>query len=344
MLSDLSFAPLMGPDYYFVGDPRYFRVVYTINGHMDDGMRAWRINPVVIRSGVRQLWQQGVREIENHQGQVIRIPADRRCPDQIFAADPLLAFINEDGIKTALVSRMKYAERQAEVSPARSAARQAGFQTIESDCVREGSGDTLFDPNYGLWFVGVGKRTNRGAGQQLEKISGRPVIELPTLDDHFYHIDTFMSFLPHGHVMLYRDAMTPLSYALICKLYPAEKRLEMDRRAAMTFAANPQIITEYMTTGDRRHTVVMPEDCPPKILGQLRAWGYNVETIDIKAARRAGGGIHCCFQRVWDLRKYPLQLLPEDLFQRPEKKAGGFIPERGYLAWGTAPRSSILVT
>lgn len=329
-------------DFYFVSPPNYFRVVYNINGHMGEGMLAWKKNPDIIRSGIRALWRQGVAEITRHKGTLIEIRPDQRCPDQVFAADPLLAFIAEDGTKTALISRMKYAERKYEVIRARQAAKAAGFSVIESNCTREGSGDTLFDPNHGIWFIGVGKRTDPGAGKQLQEITGRPVIEIPTSDEHFYHIDTFMSFLPNGHVILYKDAMTPEAYKMICELYPEDKRLEIDRRAAMKFTANPQILTEYLARGEQRHTVVMPKDCPEKVTDKLRAWNYQVEFIDIKAARRAGGGIHCCFQRVWDLRKHPLKTLPEGFLNHITMRNAILPSRKKVIAWGLETRSDFL--
>lgn len=326
----------ISPDAYFVSQPSYFKVIYSINGHMNQGMLDWQKNPDLLLSGIRSSWRKGVEEIVRHQGTLIHINPDPLCPDQVFAADPLLAFVADDGTKTALISRMKYKERSREVKRAREAASKSGFKIVESDRIREGSGDTLFDPNYGIWFTGVGKRTAPGAGMQLNQLSGRPVIEIETRDDHFYHIDTFLSFLPGGHVILYKDAMTPEAYKMICTLYPDEKRLEIDRRAAMTFAANPQILTEYRPNGQRAHTIVMPKDCPKKVTAKLQAWGYHIEQIDIKAARRAGGGIHCCFQRVWDLRKYPLQVLPEGLLNSIVASNASLPARKQMLAWGVA--------
>jgi len=138
-------------DEYFCCSFRFFRVVYAINGHMHDGMRAWQQNRSIILANAHSLGHTINASIKKF-GHTLRfIQPDQRYPDQAFAADSSLLFINDKGEKTALMSRMKYLERQGEVEHAREAARKAGFRFIEPDkCLREGSGDTIFDPS-GSW-------------------------------------------------------------------------------------------------------------------------------------------------------------------------------------------------
>lgn len=301
------------PDIFLASPPDHFRIVYAINDHMHEGMLEWKKNGPKIYKDIQAFWRAGAQEITKRGAQLIVIPADVNCPDQVFAADSSLTFIKEDGDIIALMSRMKYPERKAEVEHARKPLQEAGFTLIESDCIREGSGDTLFDPNTGMWFLGKGKRTAPGAGQQLSVLSERPVVEIPTIDEHFYHLDTFLTFLPKGHVMFYKDVMTPGAYEFLCSLYPVNKRLEINREAAMKFSTNIQMIAEDKNRSPLDHTLMISADCPQDVKQQLREWGYQLKPLKIRAARLAGGGIHCCFQRVCDLRRYPLRVSPGQL-------------------------------
>ncbi len=309
-------------DSYVVGDARFFSVLYSINGHMDEGQKAWRRDPVGIRQGALDLVRACAAEVTSRQNSLIRIPGSKYCPDQMFVADQGLYFIKDDGQKTALMSRMRHPERRPEVPHARRIMLQQGYKVVESRDYREGSGDTLFDMNHGIWFTGTGKRTAPGAGRQLHEVSGRPVIEIPTIDDHFYHLDTFLSFLPKGHVVLYKDAMTSDAHKLICKLYPPEQRLEIDRNAAMALAANIQIISDYRD-GTRKDVLLIPEEAPKRVKNQLKKWGYDIVEVSVGAALKAGGGIHCSLQRIWDLRQFPQQALPPEFIQGLQGYRGG---------------------
>jgi len=305
-------------DIYLACRPDHFCVEYVINGHMINGYMAWLNNSDHIFATVHRFWKDTAATITDHGNKLITALHDPRCPDDVFDADSSISFRGEDGKFYALMSRMKCPERRAEVNHARRALRAAGFRTVESDCVREGSGDTLFDPNFGIWWTGIGKRTSPGAGRQLSALSGRPVIEVPTIDDHFYHLDTFLSFLPSGHVVLYKEAMTAETYNTICSLYPADKRLELTKSEAMAFGANLQIVTAYAKDNAQTHHVLIPHDCPSRVAETVKEWGYEVKPVNISGVRHAGGGVHCCFQRVWDLGRHPMRL-PDDFNTPPHR-------------------------
>lgn len=303
-------------DLFLAARPSYFRVSYSINGWMN--LEAWRERPQAILAGVKLFWRVVGLEITNNGDELIRAPGHRLFPDWVFAADPCVAWIDENGQRRALMSNMKHPERKGEVDVWRqNILPRNGFETTDSILHREGSGDSLFDPNYGIWWTGVGERTAVGAGEQQSQLTGRTVIELQTKDHHFYHLDTFLSFLPSGHVVVYKDALTEKDYKTLCSFYPHDKRFELTKGEAETFAANLQFVTKYGPKGrSLSHKVFVPKDTPPRLARTLRDWGYRVKPVDVSGVRLAGGGTHCCFQRVWDLRRFAEKALPDALLER----------------------------
>ena len=303
-------------DLYLAGNPDQFRVEYVINDHMDiDG---WKKDPAGILSSIKAYWNAVSAQITGSGNRIIVAPANKLYPDSIFAADSCLAWIDEQGKPNALISSFKHPERQGEeqvwkdrLLPA------AGFNIVQSISKREGSGDSLFDPNYGIWWTGVGQRTDVGAGEQQSQVTGRTVIELQTQDGSFYHVDTFLAFLPKGHAVVFRDAMHPKDQQTLCDFYSADKRLELTKDEAMSFAANMQVVTNYNWRGKiRSHTILLPQDTPQRVSDVLKGWGYKVQPVDVSGVRLSGGGSHCCFQRVWNLKRYAEKALPSVFLQR----------------------------
>lgn len=290
--------------------PDGYRVVYSINAHMDQGQRKWARGEARYRSITRSFHRGVAGDLTNQGARILKATPDRRLPDAVFAADCCLAFIGEDGVRRALMSKMRHGERKGEVDHWRRLLRNNQFITAESDCNREGSGDSLFDPNFGIWWTGTGKRTDVGAGRQQSEITGRPVLEIKTIDNHFYHLDTFLAFLPDNRVMVFKDAMTKADYEKLCCFYPDDRRLEMTKKEAMALGANVQFFST-MENGEEKHTIFVPKDCPSRFSEQLSSWGYNIRIVDTSGVGLAGGGTHCCFQRVWDLREFPLRELPQ---------------------------------
>jgi len=181
--------------------------------------------------------------------------------------------------------------------------------------------------------MGVGQRTEPGAGKQLSEISGRPVIEIPTEDPFFYHADTFLSFLPGGHVVVYKDALPQAAVDVLKQFYDDKHMLVINRSEAMTFAANLQSISQYYPKKKPIHHVLLPADCPRRITDKLESWKYKLIPVAIKALRHAGGGLHCCYQRVWDLREYPLQPLPTHLNELIAQRNQGLTEKRRLRVW-----------
>src|SRR5262249_50518968 len=147
--------------------------------------KAATLHPIVVSE-----WRKGREEITKRGHMFIEGRPNAACPDHVFVTDHFTAFIMPDGERRAILSSMRYQERQPEIEEARKMLLKGEFHIASSDCRREG-GDVRYDHSYGFWINGVNMRTAPGAGKLLSRLSGRPVLEIPTINEYYYHTDTF---------------------------------------------------------------------------------------------------------------------------------------------------------
>src|SRR5580704_17453948 len=175
------------PSDFFGIPPEYFSIPPdAINPSMIKGREAWLINPEPILGGVKATWVAGREAIVSRKHNFHEGRPCPKHPDHMFAMDHSVPFVTDAGKKVAIVAQMKYPQRMYEVIEASEMLTKAGYELVWSDLCMEG-GDVRFDRRYGYWIVGIRDRTEAGAGKILSEESGRPVLEVPTIDLIYYH-------------------------------------------------------------------------------------------------------------------------------------------------------------
>lgn len=242
--------------------------------------------------------------------------------DQIYTADPAFTLINTKGGIDVLRSRFTNQSRQPEVTAfvemvkaiaadQNSPVSGAAVTVREALNPVEGTGDAYYDPFRDVIFAGYTNnpdpndpcsgRSSIDAHVEMEQLTGVEVVSLEVVEPCF-HIDTCLTPLPSGHMLIYKAGMTDDAYnKLIQKAFvdrgldPAEYAIHLSENDALNnFVTNllhlgdKLIIPQF---GDNGEEGVEPID--PALLQRLRDIGYEVFVHNVSQFIKAGGAMHC---------------------------------------------------
>lgn len=262
-------SPLSWGQSYLMCPPDYFDVVYAINPWMEP-------DTPVDRALAHDQWQAVVAAIKGAGGTVHTTPAVAELPDMVFTAN-----IGILDATTFYPGQMCHPERRAEVTSATTWMSTRGYSVsgdgLSADIVQEGIGDAL--PVRGVLIAGYGQRSTLAAHDRLRGLLGTPIVSVELTDPRFYHTDLVLCPLDERRAMVIPSKIAnpgPLLDLI------AEPLILNDDEAA-TFCINSIVVGR---------TVIMPA-CPPRVERQLRAWGFDVDVVDVSEFIKAGGAIRC---------------------------------------------------
>ncbi|GAB2900153.1 arginine deiminase-related protein [Streptomyces mayteni] len=263
------------PRRYLMCEPRHFDVAYAINPWMDPA-------GTVDRELARAQWAALVDAYRAHGHTVETIEPVPGLPDMVFAANSALVHGGR-----VLGARFRAPQRQPETDAYEVWYKAAGYAVREPDEVCEGEGDLV--PVGGRVLAGTGFRTSPGAHEEVREHFGLPVVTLPLVDPHFYHLDTALFALDDGtpgDIAYYPDAFAPEARDTLARLFP--DALLATREDALAFGLN--------SVSDGRHVFVAPQAAG--LAGRLAERGYVPVPVDLSEIHKAGGGIKCCTQEL----------------------------------------------
>lgn len=229
--------------------------------------------------------------------QITLVTADERLSDQVYTADATLSLLEGDK-RYCFISNFTHPHRQKEA--------HYHLQHLEAlhitDLIQmqhcfEGAGDNLYDPFRDVYWSGytldrahpAAGRSDSKAHLDLQQATGITVHSLNVMRP-FFHIDTCLSCLSRGHMMVYPSGMSAQSYDTLVRegifefgLDPKASIIEVTEQEANAYACNA------INIGNK---VVLPE-CGYRVPQILESLGYEVHTVDVSAFLGAGGGPHC---------------------------------------------------
>jgi N-dimethylarginine dimethylaminohydrolase len=208
--------------------PDYFGVDYIINPWMEN-----QVGQAALPRAQAQ-WENLRRNLAAHSDIAFVAPTPG-LPDMVFTANAGLAIDDK-----AVVSRFHAKERRPEerLFCEWFETQRYSIAPWPANVPFEGAGDALLDHARGLVWCGYGWRSGEEASQYLEKIFGRRAIALKLVDARFYHLDTCFCPLTGGWLMYYPAAFDIASQETIRAIVPAERRIEVGEKDALSFACN----------------------------------------------------------------------------------------------------------
>lgn len=268
--------------------PEHFEVAYSINPWMQPLDWQQRRGELAIRSGAG--WRRLHDTLQGLGVETLLLRPLAGLPDLVFTANAAVVL---DGI--VLPARFRHAERQGEEAPVRRFLDSMRDQGVIEEVVPmppgirlEGAGDCVWDAARQLFWLGHGQRSDAAAAGVVREVFGQEVVPLQLVDPRFYHIDTCLSPLPRGEVMLVPEAFSPDGMAEIRKRVPADQLIELSREDAASFAANAIVL------GDD----IVLSKCSAPLRRRLAERGYWVHEVSIPEFALSGGSCFCLTLRL----------------------------------------------
>lgn len=202
-------------------------------------------------------------------------------PDMVFTANAGLA---RNGV--VAISSFYHPERQGEEPHFRRWFCEAGYEVIDlpRETPFEGEGDALFSVDGSRLWVGYGPRTSEASHRALQQVwKGVEVVGLRLVDPRFYHLDTCFAPLEDGSVMYYPPAFDGASLRKIEEFYPAEMRIAVSEKDALSFACNAVNVGKTIVLN--RISVDLEQE--------LMRRGFDVVQVELDEFLKAGGAAKC---------------------------------------------------
>ena len=229
----------------------------------------------------------------------IELDAIHENPDLVFTADGSISLAAE-GQTTTILSSFLNPNRQGEEQYYTDYFNAQTKRTlIQSPYAFEGNGDCLYDPFRDCFWSGYHanpdpKTAHEGRGDIRANTWLAQQMSIPAhnLENNapYYHIDTALSPLPRGHIVVFEGGLTQQGYNHLgntaikkFNLNPDEYLIKISAEDANKFACNIRCIG---------NTLVMPE-CSIALQDQLKYAGYEVITTPVTAFIAGGGAVHC---------------------------------------------------
>ena len=275
------------PDTILMVSPRGYRVEYAINPFMKDAQG--RLKQVDAAKAEAQ-WKQ-IKGLYEKLGLTVEVlDGDSTFPDMVFCANQCFPFIDKNGRKSVVLSRMRSPERQGEVRHFGVWAESKGYQVHAiTDCFFEGCGDALWNFETGEVFGGIGPRTEARAYDQLEKIIGQSVHRLKLCDPNFYHMDTCLSILNKNTAAYVEAAFNQEGRALLkqkfSNLIPIKMNEALECFAGNCFSPNGKDVLLHPGATD--------------LTANLRQLGFTIHEINTSEFLKAGGSVFCMKQTLF---------------------------------------------
>jgi len=182
----------MTPEKILMCKPEYFDVNYAGNEFMKDN-----INNVDKTEALKQ-WEDLKKTYESLGFKVELIEPAKDLVDMVFTANQSLPFLDNDGRKKVILSKMKNEQRKEEVKHFKEYYTGLGYEIKELPSeieYFESMGDCVIDYDRNILFGGYGFRTQENTFDFISDYSNFNIIKLRLVNPVLYHLDTCLSIL-----------------------------------------------------------------------------------------------------------------------------------------------------
>ena len=268
--------------------PDFFGVHYAINPWMDPA--EWGKDARALAAASHDQWLELHAVLSDLGAWIELMPAAAGLPDLVFTANAAVVMNRK-----ALLARFRFPERRGEeahVAATFRALQSRGvideIATLPEGVTLEGAGDCVFDRTRSLFWLGYGPRSDAAAASVVEDTFGLDVVPLELVDPRFYHMDTALSVLPCGEVMVVPEAFSARGREIIAAHVPAAQRIGIGGSDAEKLCANAVCI------GD----ALVMSSCSERLRAQLCERGYRVIATPLTSFLRSGGSAFCLTLRL----------------------------------------------
>ncbi len=216
--------------------------------------------------------------------------------DMVFCANQSFPWVMWNGEKIALMSRMRFENRQNEIPYIEDFYKDNGYRIIElqSKYHFEGMGDMIAHPGKRLLYGGYGFRSDKNVYEEIARILDAPIITLELINENHYHLDTCFLPLNHAEVLIAPDAFSPESITIIRKMFEGVYEIP-ENEAIEGFACNAHII--YGTNKSGSAAIIQRNN--PVSLNIVQQSAHSVVETDTSEYMKSGGSVFCMKMMVY---------------------------------------------
>jgi len=284
-LKDVAVRP--EPLHVLMVSPDHFDIVDVKNIHMSGN------EGQVDKEKSRAQWQAiyDIYTLEKNNGNIDgmhTLPGAAGCEDMVFAANQSFPWIDEQGHKKVVMSRMRHESRAKEVPYFEAYYKNIGYHIIPppGKGLLEGMGDLIPLPGRKLIFGGYGHRTDPDTLQSLSTILNTQIIPLKLVNESFYHLDTCFIPLNIHTALVVKEAFEEEDFKLIQLLFPEVIEIPL-YEAEDGFALNAHVVQGH------KNPFAIIQERNLFTADVLRQRGYTVYETDTSEYMKSGGSVFC---------------------------------------------------
>ena len=260
----------MGNITVLMSSPEYFKVEYSINPWMIEGVE-------VDLELAKEQWENLKSTIEDAGAVVKVVPPHEQYPDLVFTANS--GIVKEDKV---LIANFKFQERQGEEEIYSKWFSENGYEVsrIPSEFKFEGRGDAFVLGEYLVGSYGI--RSDKEALLYIADQFGLKPRIAELADQKFYHLDTCFQQLPteNRDAIFYPQAFKDESLSEFSELFNLIPVSEGD---ANKLACNAVVIND---------TVIFPSEDIDAIQ-TVKDLGLNAAVANVSEFLKSGGACQC---------------------------------------------------
>lgn len=253
-----------------VCEPKYMEIQEVIN----DVQKAYK-DENINKSIAQRQHDAFTEKLEENGVEVIRLPASKEYPEQVFTRD--IGFtLGEEVFVAEMANEIREGEEEALENWLSSSSTD--FQKLEANKIE--GGDVIIDRD--TVFVGVSARTSMEAIQKLDE--KRPLQEVVPVkfDEKYLHLDCVFNVLSSEVGLIYPPALDPKTVAQLAKRY---ELIPVSKEEQFTMGTN------VLSIGDKK-VLSLPQN--KQVNRKMRAYGFNVIEVDFSEIIKSGGSFRCC--------------------------------------------------
>ncbi len=270
----------MLPKKVLMCEPKYFDINYIGNEYMTN------LNTDFDKNLAMKQWNKLKSAYENLGLEVTNIQPVEGLVDMVFTANQSLPFVDSEGNKKVVLSKMRNPQRADEVKHFEDFYLNEGYEVIklpEEIEYFESMGDAIIDYKRKIIFGGYGYRTHENVYDFLKEVTDYEIIKVRLMNKYFYHLDTCFSLLNSNTAMICRDAFSVEDFKKITNYFTdiIEVSVEENKNS---FACNCHC-------PDGENVIIDKRAVETKLM--LERNEFNVTRVDTSEFMKSGGSVFC---------------------------------------------------
>jgi N-dimethylarginine dimethylaminohydrolase len=267
--------------------PDYFEIVDVKNVHMEGN--AGKVDKTLAQTQWQAIYDIFTQEAEL--GNIDRaaiIPGEPGCEDMVFCANQSFPWLDEKNEPFVMMSRMKHVSRQQEVVFFEAYYQALGYKIIPPppQGLLEGMGDLIPVPGKKIIFGGYGHRTELTTLEAIQATLQCPIIQLPLVNEAFYHLDTCFLPLNTRSVLIAREAFNEMGLEEINREF--EHVYEIPTQESLHgFALNAHVVHGH------RYPFAIIQQGNTQTVDILTQQGFKVYEVNTSEFMKSGGSVFC---------------------------------------------------